>query len=459
MRIATRGHGLTIAGPFSAGPYQVFDTADGGSVSFEDDSVECVLPHWWGAKGDDATDCTDALQAAFDTGLQVVLTGGAYRFSSTVDAGIAPGIRGVGRRRCALVYTGNTGDAIVLQGDHFTVEGFRLDGPGKTGNTANGLVLREDGSVGPKQVTVKDLRIRFFGGAGLLNDGFAIGGEGIFIEQCGVGIQEDGTGGHVSWTRGFINNCETRGVLFNGAVTHYALRSVNVELCPVGIFGGGSTAAPTVIVLEDCHFEGNGSHDVRLGVGTREATFIGGRLSGPNSRTAAAVEHAGSASTKCRLRFLGAFFVDEGLTANATAIEAGQNVEVIFDTPVLASLIGIDQSSLALGTDAFVTTPGSIGRLQTVGGTTNTVLDFADGGLVHVNLTGNITLELPLNIVPGRLYVVRFQQDGTGGRTVTLGAAWSGDLSINAAADSDTATLWYAPNEAKLIQLGNIQEA
>ena len=86
---------LTIGGPFEIGLYKVFDCVGTGKVVFGSNdnyfwanSIEGVRPEWWGAKADDSTDCTAALNAAVIAGgnaTPVLLSFGTYR----VGAGLA----------------------------------------------------------------------------------------------------------------------------------------------------------------------------------------------------------------------------------------------------------------------------------------------------------------------------------------------------------------------------------
>lgn len=49
-------------------------------------------------------------------------------------------------------------------------------------------------------------------------------------------------------------------------------------------------------------------------------------------------------------------------------------------------------------------------------------LDFSTGFNFYILLTGNITLANPTNTKPGQSGIILLQQDGTGGRTITLGS-------------------------------------
>jgi hypothetical protein len=77
------GATLTINGPFEAGLYQVFSWTGSGQVVFGDGALEWALPEWWGAKGDNSTDCSAAIQAAFKAWWQVRLGKGTYLWNST----------------------------------------------------------------------------------------------------------------------------------------------------------------------------------------------------------------------------------------------------------------------------------------------------------------------------------------------------------------------------------------
>jgi len=52
-------------------------------VVFGDGALEWALPEWWGAKGDNSTDCSAAIQAAFKAWWQVRLAKGTYLWNST----------------------------------------------------------------------------------------------------------------------------------------------------------------------------------------------------------------------------------------------------------------------------------------------------------------------------------------------------------------------------------------
>lgn len=103
-----RGATLTINGPVSIGPYPVFPGE--GKIRFAGLSVSEVLPEWWGARADSATDSTAALQAAIDA---LPLSGGVLRLS-----------RGVYLTSSQIAVTGN-GVQVMGQGSALSVIRFQ----------------------------------------------------------------------------------------------------------------------------------------------------------------------------------------------------------------------------------------------------------------------------------------------------------------------------------------------
>jgi hypothetical protein len=80
------GKTLIINGPIDAGPFQIFTWVGTGTVTFGN---SCKVGHaeWWGAKGDDSTDCTAAINKAGASGLNKLLVqNGTYRVTNLVFA-------------------------------------------------------------------------------------------------------------------------------------------------------------------------------------------------------------------------------------------------------------------------------------------------------------------------------------------------------------------------------------
>lgn len=72
----TNGTTLTINGFIDAGLHQIFSASGSGKVLLGTGSVKEILPQWWGARGDNSTDCTAGIQAALDA----APVGGTIRF-------------------------------------------------------------------------------------------------------------------------------------------------------------------------------------------------------------------------------------------------------------------------------------------------------------------------------------------------------------------------------------------
>lgn len=92
VRLIIRGQGkithgaltVTVNGAFFAGLYQVFDGT--GQVTFGVNSVERIIPQWFGADPDGSTNSTTAIQKAINTAavshaVEVIFSGGIYMFT------------------------------------------------------------------------------------------------------------------------------------------------------------------------------------------------------------------------------------------------------------------------------------------------------------------------------------------------------------------------------------------
>jgi len=131
------------------GPVQWIDLSLGGVVAFTHGAVPYVLPQWWGAKGDGATDCTAATQAALDAldvlgGGTLFLPPGTYMISDELLYGSNVTIEGVGSRSVIKMASGLTvGNRIMMGPAASGVEGallrrFKLDQNGTAAGTWSG---------------------------------------------------------------------------------------------------------------------------------------------------------------------------------------------------------------------------------------------------------------------------------------------------------------------------------
>lgn len=75
---------FTINSSIRSGFHKIFTLNGTGIVSYGTSFRGPVIPHWYGAKGDNSNDDTSAIQAALDTLKSVYLAGGIYVTSSTL---------------------------------------------------------------------------------------------------------------------------------------------------------------------------------------------------------------------------------------------------------------------------------------------------------------------------------------------------------------------------------------
>ena len=111
------GYSVTINGSITAGLYEIFK--GDGTIQFGDGSTKEVYPEWWGAKGDDSTDCTLALTKAVNVcGLYktLKLSDGIYRISSVIETMCS--IKGNSPVSSAIHNVG-TGDALYIPGPYY----------------------------------------------------------------------------------------------------------------------------------------------------------------------------------------------------------------------------------------------------------------------------------------------------------------------------------------------------
>ena len=117
---------VTISGVIDAGMYHIFSGA--GNTYLNAGSCERVLPQWWGAVGDDSTDCTAAFNAALSAADKVgtlYVPAGTYQIStslvnwpqSAATSYLRTGIvfRGAGNADTIIKYTGTTGYALDVR--------------------------------------------------------------------------------------------------------------------------------------------------------------------------------------------------------------------------------------------------------------------------------------------------------------------------------------------------------
>ena len=136
---------VTIAGPIQSEAAKIFDGS--GNIIFSSCSPggRKVYPEWWGAKGDNNTDDTDAIQAAIDSlgsyGGVVYFRPGAYQNTGiTLTSNVC--LRGSHRGVVSLMYKAASGSCVTLannckwgrienlniRNDYSTAGGYGVDG-------------------------------------------------------------------------------------------------------------------------------------------------------------------------------------------------------------------------------------------------------------------------------------------------------------------------------------------
>lgn len=129
---------LTINGTLEAGPYQIFSCTGTGKVVFGNGAIIEAYPEWWGAKADDATDSTAALNAASIAATHIKLQKGYYRTSAAWSISANRLIRGSGASTIIKPLTGHADFLITMVGaagapiSRTTFEDFYLDGDNNT---------------------------------------------------------------------------------------------------------------------------------------------------------------------------------------------------------------------------------------------------------------------------------------------------------------------------------------
>lgn len=115
--INTNGFLLTINSSFSAEAIKVF-TVVASELTFGAKSCPEIIPQWFGAKGDNATDSTLAIQTALNVAAKnkgtVFLPAGTYR-NTGISIPQAVSLVGAGAKVSILRYTPGTGNAVNLQ--------------------------------------------------------------------------------------------------------------------------------------------------------------------------------------------------------------------------------------------------------------------------------------------------------------------------------------------------------
>ena len=312
--IALAGHTLTIAGPLSAGPYQIFGGA--GTVALGKGTVHRVYLEWWGG-GPNATAAANsaalaaAVTAAAGCGATIELLGGVYLFGAAQAIPANVDVEGQGREATTMRWTAATngltaGGANAHQGQ---VRNLTLDG---NGVGLDGYAVTSADLVNPQNVCIRGWTQR-----------------GLYASQCDVTrlvgclFQANGSAtyaqveidqGTTLYWQSYISGGNT------GCVGGLRINRTNVALIDGGASAIESTGTPiliqdmaqgtapvTLLRIDGIDLEnpGNGNPYISLGVGWTGAA--GGAV------TQAIIHYSGSPS--------GTATVPEGiLAANCTGV-------------------------------------------------------------------------------------------------------------------------------------------
>jgi len=127
------GADVTINGDIDAGLYQIFDVDANSTVSFgTNPKVEKVYPEWWGASGDNSTQCAPAIQDAIDSLEKgdVWFTAGTYLVNAIITMDSYVNIKGPGSD-IVTVYLDINSDTTIFHCDQETdiiISGITIDG-------------------------------------------------------------------------------------------------------------------------------------------------------------------------------------------------------------------------------------------------------------------------------------------------------------------------------------------
>lgn len=105
-----------------------------------------------------------------------------------------------------------------------------------------------------------------------------------------------------------------------------------------------------------------------------------------------------------------------------------------------------------------ITAKRGVGAVQTASITGSTTLDFSQYQNFVLTLTGNVTLDNPSTEAVGQSGFITFIQDGTGGRTVSVGTDFetpAGAGVVISTTANDTSVVPYVVVAANRIVLGS----
>ncbi len=211
------------------------------------------------------------------------------------------------------------------------------------------------------------------------------------------------------------------------------------------------------MVLTNVHIEASKVTDVYVDSGCKSFTATGCRFGSSGSPPTRNIHlvHSTAVAVLSSCRFMG---YNNGATKDGIKTHADAQLHLVGQNWIDGAdftIADIDNGS----PNGTIVKYASFGPDQAVTGNGNLTVDFALGGNIQINLTGNTALQAPSNVIIGALYYIRFSQDGSGGHTVSFTAGWKNNASINTTADKKTGTLWVGIGQGVLAQIANLQEA
>lgn len=443
---------VTISAPFTAGLYECLGGA--GSFVFSSGTIQEVYPEWWGAVADGVTDCLSACQktaASIATiGGTLTLTSGTYLLSdswnitsSNTYLQIKPGAT----LRCdSVTADGHTVAFIGTEGNQ--LENVGVYGGGTVRNTSSGS----------NENAIGFARCKYYS---------CVGMNILAANKKAITAQVDCDYGRI--LNNLIGTTGSHGISIEGdSLTPFTeensvvVVSGNIVLDAGGAginFDYANASSPkletvhcsdnTVVESTAAGYNYSGvnrlmeSNNVVLTAGTKGFSYLACasiRSTGATSKTST---EQGIYNINCgpSVNFIAPNIAGVAAGVDAIYTQSPTGDVVLVAPEVNGSLHRYSVNTASMGTaKVVITSPklasgatgiyGSVStiqanqtpRTQTLAFAATITPDFALGDYVLVgSLTNNITINPPINMLAGQSIKIRLVQDGTGGRTVTLG--------------------------------------
>lgn len=218
-------------------------------------------------------------------------------------------------------------------------------------------------------------------------------------------------------------------------VTTVAGISANVTTV-AGVAADVTTTATNIAAVIDAPAQATAAAAFASAAATSETNAAGSASAAASSASAAASSASAAATSETNAAASASAAAASAASIDpATLLTKAGNLSGIVDPAAARSNIGAAALSVAQTFGA-----GQRGNTQTASITGSTTLDFATYQNFVLTLTGNVTLDNPTTEVVGQSGFIVFVQDGTGGRTVSLGSdfitAGGAGVTLSAAASA-----------------------